>query len=121
MSREHIHAPSGLSDRLADIITGFVGSWLFVGIHVGWFVLWLWLHLDINLLTLIVSLEAIFLSTFVLMSQNRQAAKDHLRDDTEASEVTELFTINQTQLKILQILRGEDDSLPKWQRRSSSA
>jgi uncharacterized membrane protein len=52
-------------------------------------------------LTLIVSLEAIFLATFVLMSQNRQASKDERRDDTEAVEVEQLTIMNQQQLTIL--------------------
>jgi uncharacterized membrane protein len=48
-----------------------------------------------------VSLEAIFLATFVLMSQNRQASKDERRDDTEAVEVEQLTIMNQQQLTIL--------------------
>jgi hypothetical protein len=108
-SRHLIWNPSGLADKAADAITGFVGSWIFVGIHAFWFILWIALRIEpfpYGLLTLLVSLEAIFLSTFVMMSQNRSAARDHIRDDHEAQEVDVLFQINQTQLEILQILRG---------------
>jgi len=70
-----------VQDRLADAITAYSGRMLFVYIHIGWFGLWILLntgHLMLpfdpfpyGLLTMIVSLEAIFLSTFVLLSQNR--------------------------------------------------
>lgn len=101
-ARAHIHAPHNLGAWAADAVTAFAGSWLFVAIHVVWFTVWMVLRLDINLLTLIVSLEAIYLATFVLMSQNRSAARDRTRDDTEAREVDELTDINRRQLVILQ-------------------
>ena len=72
-----------LGDRFADLATAFSGSVLFVVLHAAWFGAWIALntlpgigHFDpfpFGFLTLIVSLEAIFLSTFVLISQNRQA------------------------------------------------
>jgi uncharacterized membrane protein len=107
-ARLHIWNPTAFGDKAADAITGFVGSWLFVGIHAVWFLLWIISRIEpfpYGLLTLLVSLEAIFLSTFVMMSQNRSAARDHVRDDHEAEEVDMLFHINQTQLDILQLLR----------------
>ena len=72
------------SDHLADRITAFAGSMLYVWLHVGWFTIWIALNIGLfglaafdefpfGLLTMIVSLEAIFLSTFVLISQNREA------------------------------------------------
>jgi uncharacterized membrane protein len=100
-ARARIYTASTPGERAADLIAAFAGSWPFVLLHVVWFTVWLLLHLDINLLTLIVSLEAIFLATFVLMTQNRQASKDKVRDDTEAIEVTQLTTMNQQQLTIL--------------------
>jgi uncharacterized membrane protein len=60
--------------RVADQITGFAGSMRFVYIHVIWFTLWIGLRVEpypFGLLTMVVSLEAIFLSTFVMISQNR--------------------------------------------------
>jgi len=100
-ARARIHLARTPGELAADLITAFAGSWPFVLLHVIWFTVWLLLRLDINLLTLIVSLEAIFLATFVLMSQNRQASKDERRDDTEAVEVEQLTLMNQQQLTIL--------------------
>ena len=66
-------------ERIADKITAFVGSWPFIYIHLVWFGVWIWLPIEsfpYGLLTMIVSLEAIALSTFIMMSQNRQADRD---------------------------------------------
>lgn len=65
-------------NRVADQITRFAGSMKFVYIHAIWFSLWIALGLEdypFGLLTMIVSLEAIFLSTFVMISQNRADEK----------------------------------------------
>ena len=65
-------------NRVADQITSFAGSMRFVYLHVVWFGLWIGLGVEeypYGLLTMIVSLEAIFLSTFVMISQNRADAK----------------------------------------------
>jgi uncharacterized membrane protein len=72
-------------NRVADAITRFAGSMTFVYLHVIWFACWIGFgveHYPYGLLTMIVSLEAIFLSTFVMISQNRaderrQALADH--------------------------------------------
>ena len=75
-----------VQNRIADVITAFAGSMLFVYIHIAWFGLWIGLgveHYPYGLLTMIVSLEAIFLSCLVLISQNRQVAKDRVRSDIE--------------------------------------
>jgi len=69
---------SSVQNRIADQITAFAGSMWFVYIHVLWFGLWIGLGAEkypYGLLTMIVSLEAIFLSTFVMISQNRADAK----------------------------------------------
>jgi uncharacterized membrane protein len=79
----------GWQTRLADAITAFSGSMMFVWLHVLWFGAWIAVNLGyvpgiepfdefpFGLLTMVVSLEAIFLSTFVLVSQNRmQLAAD---------------------------------------------
>src|SRR5262249_35190890 len=61
-----------VQNRIADQITRFAGSMMFVYIHVIWFGLWIALGVEaypFGLLTMIVSLEAIFLSTFVMISQ----------------------------------------------------
>ena len=73
-----------VGDRVSDAITGFCGSVAFVWVHVAWFGGWIAintllpkkLHFDpypFQFMTFVVSLEAIFLSTFVLISQNRAA------------------------------------------------
>jgi uncharacterized membrane protein len=65
-------------NRVADAITAFSGSMLFVYVHIIWFACWIGFGVEkypYGLLTMIVSLEAIFLSTFVLISQNRADAK----------------------------------------------
>jgi uncharacterized membrane protein len=67
-----------VQNRIADRITAFSGSMAFVYIHALWFASWIIFkveHYPYGLLTMIVSLEAIFLSTFVLISQNRADAK----------------------------------------------
>ncbi len=73
-----------LQNRIADAITSFAGSMVFVYIHIVWFAVWIGVGIEkypFGLLTMIVSLEAIFLSTFVMISQNRQdQARVHLAD-----------------------------------------
>ena len=65
-------------NRIADAITRFAGSMAFVYLHVIWFACWIGFGVEkypFGLLTMIVSLEAIFLSTFVMISQNRADAR----------------------------------------------
>jgi uncharacterized membrane protein len=69
--------------RVADAITKFAGSMVFVYLHAVGFVLWM-VFAESNpwpTLTLVVSLEAIFLSTFVMIGQNRQAAFQQAKAD----------------------------------------
>ncbi len=80
-------------EKLADMIAKSTGSVTFLGLNAIWFLAWIgWntapaiFHFDpypFGFLTMVVSLEAIFLSIFVLISQNRQSAKDRLRADSE--------------------------------------
>lgn len=82
-------------DRVADAITAFAGTMLFVYLHALWFAVWIALNEGLlgkagifdpypyGLLTMIVSLEAIFLSTFVMVSQNRQATRENVRADLD--------------------------------------
>jgi uncharacterized membrane protein len=73
-----------VQNRVADSVTRFAGSMWFAYLHVAWFATWIVLGVErypYGLLTMIVSLEAIFLSTFVMISQNRQDdARRHLAD-----------------------------------------
>jgi uncharacterized membrane protein len=88
-------------DRAADKITAFSGSMLFVYLHVIWFAVWIVVNVTslafdpfpFGLLTLIVSLEAIFLSTFVMLSQNRESARSDIRSeiDFETNVLSEVW------------------------------
>ena len=85
------------TDRVADAVTRFSGSMAFVYLHVAWFGLWIVLNIGLfakfglnafdefpfGLLTMIVSLEAIFLATFVLISQNRMSRASEKRAELE--------------------------------------
>ncbi|MFC4607010.1 DUF1003 domain-containing protein [Streptomyces maoxianensis] len=98
----------GVQDHIADVITAFAGSMAFVYVHMAWFAGWIVVNVGLfgedavfdpfpfGLLTMIVSLEAIFLSTFVMVSQNRQAARDTIRADLnyEASVRSEVWSTN---------------------------
>lgn len=81
-----------LQERTADVITAFSGNMTFVYVHIIWFTLWILLNtgklgiqpfdpFPYGFLTMIVSLEAIFLSTFVLISQNRLNEEAERRAD----------------------------------------
>lgn len=81
-------------ERLADAITDFSGRMYFVYFHVVWFAVWILINLGylgikpfdpypFGLLTMVVSLEAIFLATFVLISQNRLSAEADRRADLD--------------------------------------
>jgi uncharacterized membrane protein len=78
--------------RVADAITRFAGSMTFVYLHIIWFGSWIALGVEdypFGLLTMIVSLEAIFLSTFVMISQNRADAKRQVIANQEWRTVQE--------------------------------
>ena len=95
-------------DRAADKVTKFAGSLNFVYIHSIWFGIWILINVGIlgaslkfdkfpfGLLTMIVSLEAIFLSTFVMVSQNRQAGRADIRSelDFETNLRSEIWSVH---------------------------
>ena len=92
-----------LENRIADQITRFAGSMLFVYLHVIWFASWILLgveHYPYGLLTMIVSLEAIFLSTFVMISQNRADEKRQVLADHQWQTVQEEEQQNQELLSL---------------------
>jgi uncharacterized membrane protein len=79
-------------NRVADRITAFAGSMTFVYLHIIWFASWIAFRVEdypFGLLTMIVSLEAIFLSTFVMISQNRADAKRQVIADQQWQMVQE--------------------------------
>jgi len=85
--------------RIADWITAFAGSMNFVYLHIALFAVWM-LFIESKpwpMLTLIVSLEAIFLSTFVMIGQNRQSAFQQAKADHDFNQ-QELELKTNTQL-----------------------
>jgi uncharacterized membrane protein len=82
--------------RIADQITSFAGSMNFVYLHVALFATWMLVFEKSPwpTLTLIVSLEAIFLSTFVMIGQNRQAAFQQAKADHDYKDVNTLLVEN---------------------------
>ncbi len=87
----HDSAPTACN-RIADRITTFAESMAFVYLHILWFGCWIGFGVEgypFGLLTMIVSLEAIFLSTFVMISQNRADAKRQVVADQQWQTVRE--------------------------------
>ena len=92
---EEVEDNRSIVQRSADWIAAFSGSIAFLVIHIVWFFCWIVINVGwipgipefdpfpFGLLTMVVSLEAIVLSVFVLLSQNRQAEKEHVRADIE--------------------------------------
>jgi len=103
-----VRAVLDAQDRIADKVTTFAGSLKFVYIHSVWFGIWIVLNVGLvgataqfdkfpfGLLTMIVSLEAIFLSTFVMVSQNRQAERSDIRGqlDFETNLRAEIWSVH---------------------------
>src|SRR5437016_10196674 len=104
---------ASLQNRIADAVTKFAGSMVFVYVHIVWFAAWIGFRVEkfpFGLLTMIVSLEAIFLSTFVMISQNRadqkrQVLADHQWDfvRTEEKQNEELLALSK---QILDLTRA---------------
>src|SRR5207253_11034072 len=103
-----VKAVKRAEDRAADRITSFAGSLTFVYIHSAWFLVWIVLNVGLvgsglvfdefpfGLLTMIVSLEAIFLATFVMVSQTRQAERADIRSqiDFETNLRSEIWSVH---------------------------
>jgi uncharacterized membrane protein len=132
----HAHERAqSVQNRLADRITAFAGSMSFVYIHLAWFGCWIVFrveHYPYGLLTMIVSLEAIFLSTFVLISQNRADAKRQVIADQQWQTVQEEDRQNEELLdlsrqildltKAIHAMAAEiDPAASTWQRPSAAS
>jgi uncharacterized membrane protein len=92
-----------MQNRVADKITDFAGSMVFVYVHIVWFIVWISLGVEkfpFGLLTMIVSLEAIFLSTFVMISQNRADAKRQVLADAQWKTVQTEEAQNEQLIKL---------------------
>jgi uncharacterized membrane protein len=119
--KRHAEESRTIQERMADAITAVSGSLWFVWIHAAWFGIWILVNLELlgipafdpypfGLLTMIVSLEAIFLSTFVLISQNRQAAIADERAELDLQinllaeyEITRLLKLQDAMAKHLDV------------------
>ena len=119
--RHQMERAESVQNRVADGITAFAGSMWFVYLHVVWFALWIGLgveHYPFGLLTMIVSLEAIFLSTFVMISQNRadsrrQVLADHEWEfvQTEEKQNEELLKLSNQILELTKAIHGMASSI----------
>ena len=116
--------------RVADAITRFTGSLLFVYIHLALFGAWIVCNLpgiplpkfdpSFVVLAMFASVEAIFLSTFVLISQNRMAARSEMRADLDLQisllaehEVTRLITLVKAIAEHQGVHVAKHDELPE--------
>lgn len=94
---------SSFTQKIADKVSSFVGSWSFLLLHVIWFTLWIVFNVEsfpYGLLTMIVSLEAILLSTIIMISQTRagdrdriQAQHDYVVNEEAKREIEELQVV----------------------------
>ena len=119
-----------LSDKLADFLVRSAGTITVVFLHVVFFALWIMINLDMipgvhafdpypyNFLTMTVSLEAIFLAIFVLMSQNRESKIADLRQEFDVQvnvvaerEITKVIHLLAYIMNHLKISYEDDDEL----------
>jgi uncharacterized membrane protein len=108
-----VRSSESLSDRMASRISGFCGSMLFVWVHVAIFGAWIVLNTlfiphpfdpyPFTFLTLVVSLEAIFLSTFIMIAENRQ---ERISDRLSQLDLQINLLAEQESTKTLQILEA---------------
>lgn len=127
-----------VSDRIANWISALAGSMIFVCLHVAWFASWILVNttrvgwqfdaFPYGLLTMIVSLEAIFLSTFVLISQNRQSLLADRRSKIDLQvnliselEVTKLMGLVSEIHQHLGLSEGQDVEVERMQERTHVA
>ena len=127
--RQRDDARRGAQDRAADAITRFTGSMAFVYIHLALFGAWIVVNLgwvpgvprfdrSFTVLAMAASVEAIFLSTFVLISQNRMQALADKRADLDLQvsllaehEVTHLITLVRAMARRMEIDEARDPAL----------
>jgi uncharacterized membrane protein len=127
-SQEESEVARGVQEKAADALTFFSGTMVFVYVHAAWFLVWMLVNSGVGglsefdpfpfgLLTMLVSLEAIFLSTFVLISQNRSSALADSRSDLDLQtnlltehEITRVLRITRAIAEHLGLEVDEDES-----------
>ena len=127
--RQQERARTGLEEKVADAITAFAGSMKFVYLHLAVYGLWIvvnlgWLPLlprfdpTFVVLAMVASVEAIFISTFVMISQNRMARMADQRADLDLQisllaehEITRLVTLVTEMAKRLDVPSARDPEL----------
>ncbi|HCM68145.1 MAG: hypothetical protein A2898_01490 [Candidatus Kerfeldbacteria bacterium RIFCSPLOWO2_01_FULL_48_11] len=123
-NQNEVHHHSTWEDRLADRVAAFCGNMKFVYFHLGWFFIWVilnvvgfievWDPFPFALLTMIVSLEAIVLSTFILISQNRQSQISDARSQRDyAIDKKAELEIEEIKITLKRILENQEDMMKK--------
>ena len=130
--RQQVEQKKGFQQRLADAITHFTGSMRFVYIHALLYGAWIIINLpgvplpkfdpSFVILAMVASVEAIFLTTFVLMTQNRMSEEAEKRAELDLQisllaeyEVTRLITLVKAIAEKLDIEASKDPELPELQ------
>ncbi len=99
--------------KFIDAMNTWIGSYSFLFIHILWFTFWIGLDLDISMLTMIVSLEAIVLMILLLMSQNRQSLRDDIRDEADLQADLQSVELSEKVLRRVESLRKEIKEIKK--------
>ena len=127
-SRAHIHAPKTTGERAADTVATAMGSWRFIIIQSAIVGMWILLNLiavlrhfdpyPFILLNLLFSTQAAYAAPIIMMSQNRQAEKDRVRDDHEAVTVDQSaarITLTHTNTQEIERLAREQGEILEGQ------
>jgi uncharacterized membrane protein len=130
LEQHHEQRARSAQNRLADAVTLFAGSMLFVYLHIVWFGAWITFGVErypFGLLTMIVSLEAIFLSTFVMISQNRADERRQVLADNqweivqfEEDQNEQLIELSRQILVLTQAIHRATGSTPPTEDQSGS-
>ncbi len=119
--RRREQLPKKVPKLAVRIIAWLAGSWWGVILHAVWFGIWLTYHFSINLLTLAVSLEAIFLGIFLLMASNqaeierdRREAAAQKRSQEIVDKILDIgFKLDRQQQQVLKIVSELQESIGK--------
>ena len=132
--RQEEERKASLQDRIAEVITRFTGSMIFVYVHLALVAFWVGVNLGLIpgvpafdptfvILATFASVEAIFLSTFVLISQNRAAVEADRRAELDLQtnllsehEITRLLTLTRAIAQHLEIKEAQDPTLQELER-----